>query len=51
MAYIKVDGKKYFDYRYIKPYKLCILDNNTLPSNFKHRRDLQLLDIGKIDES
>ena len=39
LALIRIDGVKYFDYRYVKPYKMCIYDK-TLPSSFKHRKDL-----------
>jgi len=48
LARIRIDDVKYFDYRYVKPYKMCIYDE-TLPSSFKHRKDLQYLDDGRND--
>ena len=39
MGYIRIDGEKYYDFRYVKAYKLCIV-KSSLPSDFSNRRDL-----------
>jgi len=47
LGHVKIDGEKYFDHRYVKPYKMCISDQDVaLPSSFMYRKDLQYLDDG-----
>ena len=50
MGYIRIDGEKYYDFRYVKAYKLFIEDSS-LGSDFSKRLDLQLLDEGKCDKA
>jgi hypothetical protein len=39
MGYIRVDGEKYWDPRYTKPYKM-FLEDSILESDFSRRPDL-----------
>ena len=39
MGHIRIDGEKYYDFRYVKAYKLCIEDS-ILGSDFSNRKDL-----------
>ena len=39
MGYIRIDGEKYYDFRYVKAYKLFIEDSS-LGSDFSKRLDL-----------
>ena len=39
MGYIRIDGEKYYDFRYTKGYRLYIEDS-ALESDFSKRKDL-----------
>ncbi len=42
---IRIDGKKYYDWRYCKPYRL-IIKKSSLPSDWALRRDVKPLNHG-----
>jgi len=47
LGWIEIDGNRYFDYRFLPPYKLFI-ERSRLGSDFAYRPDLYFLQLGDI---
>jgi len=50
LGFIECDGKRYFDYRYVKPFE-CKKEKSPLESDFQYRADRVLLSSGYYNEA